>query len=125
MGIIATAQATIQTGKSKTRLILSTGRGFPFITAQRGRIKVASIILAPIMLPTERDASFLRMAVRVVTSSGSEVPRAITVKPMIVSLIPMPEAMVLPEETRNSAPKMIEAVPIIKKKIFEGISFFS
>ena len=125
VGIIAIEQAAMQTGKSKTRLTLSTGNGCPLITLQSGRIKVASIIFAPIIFPTESELSLLRIAVRVVTSSGSEVPSAITVKPMIVSLIPIPKAMVLPEETRNSAPKTIEAVPIRKKSAFDGISFFS
>ena len=83
------------------------------------------MIFAPMMLPTEREDSFLRMAVSVVTNSGRKVPKAITVNPMIVSLIPMPVARVFPEETRNSAPKTMEAVPIINHKIFDGISFFS
>ena len=108
VGITATAEARIQTGKSKMRLILSTGRACPLITAHKGRISVVSIMLAPTILPTESEFSFLRMAVRVVTSSGSEVPSAITVKPIMVSLIPMLVAMVLPEETRNSAPKTID-----------------
>ena len=115
----------MQIGKSNTRLIFSTGRGVPLITAQRGRIRVVSMILAPIMLPTESEFSFFLIAVRVVTSSGREVPSAITVKPMIASLMPMPDAIVLPDETRNSAPKTIAAVPIMKKITFPGISFFS
>ena len=122
---MAMAQAAMQTGKSNTRLMFSTGRGSPLITAQRGRIRVVSMMFAPTMLPTEREFSFLRMAVRVVTSSGREVPSAMTVKPMMVSLIPIPAAMVLPEETKNSAPNTMEAVPRMKKRIFEGSSFFS
>ena len=93
--------------------------------AQSGRIKVVSMMFAPMMLPTESEDSFLRIAVSVVTSSGRDVPRAITVKPTMVSLMPMPNAMVLPDATRNSAPKTIAAVPITKNAIFEGISFFS
>ena len=125
VGTTATAQAAIHTGKSNTRLIFSTGSAVPLITAQRGRISVVSMMFAPMMLPTESDDSFLRIAVRVVTSSGSDVPRAITVKPIIVSLMPIPVAIVLPDETRNSAPNTIEAVPRMKKKILEGTSFFS
>ena len=123
VGITARAQAAIQTGKSNTKLILSTGRAVPLITAHSGRINVASMIFAPIMLPTEREFSFLRIAVRVVTSSGKDVPNAITVKPIIVSLIPKPFAIVLPDETKASAPKIIAAVPKIKNKTLEGISF--
>ena len=117
VGMIATAQAVMHTGKSKIRFIFSTGRGCPFITAHKGRISVVSIMFAPIILPTEREFSFLRIAVSVVTNSGSDVPRAIIVKPIIVSLIPTLVAIVLPEETRNSAPKTIAAVPIINHKI--------
>ena len=125
VGTIATAQAAIQTGKSKTRLTLSTGSGFPLITAHKGSIKVVSIIFAPMIFPTESEFSFFLIAVSVVTSSGNDVPRAITVKPIIVSLIPIPAAMVLPEETRNSAPKTIEAVPMMKKIFFlERLRFF-
>ena len=109
-------------GKSKTRLNLSTGRGCPFITAHRGRISVVSIIFAPMTFPTERELSFLRIGVCVVTSSGKEVPRAMTVKPIIVSLIPIPEAIVLPDETRNSAPKTMDAVPRRKRMTLTGIS---
>ena len=97
----------------------------PLITAQRGRISVVSMMFAPMILPTESDDSFLRIAVSVVTSSGSDVPRAITVKPIIVSLMPISVAIVLPDETRNSAPNTIAAVPRTKKRTFEGISFFS
>ena len=88
--------------------ILSTGRGCPFITAHRGRISVVSIIFAPMTFPTERELSFLRIAVSVVTNSGKDVPRAMTVKPIIVSLIPIPEAIVFADETRNSAPKTMD-----------------
>ena len=125
VGTTATVQAAIQTGKSKTRLTLSTGSGCPLITEHKGSMSVESMILAPIIFPTEREFSFLRIAVSVVTSSGREVPSAITVKPIIVSLMPIPEAIVLPDETRNSAPKIIEAVPRIKKSTFDGTSFFS
>ena len=44
VGTTATAQAAIQTGKSNTRFILSTGRAVPFITAQSGRMSVVSMM---------------------------------------------------------------------------------
>ena len=42
-------------------------------------------MFAPMMLPTDSEDCFLRMAVMVVTSSGSDVPMAIMVAPMMAS----------------------------------------
>ena len=52
--------------------------------------------LAPIMLPTDMEASFLAMAVRVVTSSGKEVPMATMVTPMMLAGTPSSSASSLP-----------------------------
>ena len=52
-------------------------------------MRVRSKMFAPMMLPTERDACFLTMAVMVVTSSGSEVPMATMVMPMMFSGMPV------------------------------------
>ena len=123
VGIIATAQAAIHTGKSNTRLTASTGSASAFITAHKGSIRVASMMFAPMMLPTESEFSFFLIAVKVVTSSGKEVPSAITVNPIMVSLMPIPDAMVLPEETKNSAPSTMPIVPKTNQSIFLGISF--
>ena len=62
--------------------------GVPEAREQRGRIRVRSRMLAPMILPAERSCSFFRIAARVVTSSGMDVPTATTVMPMIRSGIP-------------------------------------
>ena len=48
------------------------------------------------MLPTDMEASFLAMAARVVTSSGSEVPMATMVTPMMLEGTPSSSASSLP-----------------------------
>ena len=70
-------------------------------------------ILLPMMLPTSSSCSFLRAAVMVVTSSGSEVPKATTVRAIIRSVIPMAAAIVDAELTTSWLPAMTPAKPII------------
>ena len=77
-----------QAGRSKVMAEGATGSGFPEAREQSGRIRVRSRMLAPMIFPADRSCSFLRMAVRVVTSSGMDVPTATTVMPMIRSGIP-------------------------------------
>ena len=64
----------------------------PETAEQTGRIMVRSITLAPTMLPTDMEASFFAMAVRVVTSSGKEVPMATMVTPMMLEGTPSSSA---------------------------------
>ena len=52
-------------------------------------------ILLPMMLPTMRSVSLRRAATMVVTSSGREVPRAMTVRAMMRSEIPMALAILV------------------------------
>ena len=68
----------------------------PDTAEHTGRIKVRSMTLAPMILPTDMEASFLAMAVRVVTSSGREVPMATMVTPMMLEGTPSCSASSLP-----------------------------
>ena len=68
-------------------------------------------MFAPMMLPTDRDDCFLRMAVMVVTSSGSEVPMAIMVAPMMASGTPSICASAVPLSISSCAPSTMAAAP--------------
>ena len=72
------------------------------------------MMLAPMMLPTESEDSFLRMAVRVVTSSGREVPMAIIVAAMMESGTPIIFASAEPLSIRSCAPSTMVAAPSTK-----------
>ncbi len=69
------------------------------------------MILAPKILPTEREDCFFTMAVMVVMSSGREVPTATMVTPMTRSEMPMNRASSLPLLTSKSAPQTMPTVP--------------
>ena len=71
-------------------------RAPPLTAEHTGRIMVRSMTLAPMMFPTDMEASFLAMAVRVVTSSGREVPMATMVTPMMLAGTPISRASSLP-----------------------------
>ena len=68
----------------------------PETAEHTGRIMVRSMTLAPMILPTDMEASFLAMAVRVVTSSGREVPMATMVTPIMAEGTPSSRASSLP-----------------------------
>lgn len=68
-------------------------------------------ILLPMILPTRSSFSCFLAAVIVVTSSGSDVPNATTVKAMIRSEIPIVLAMVDAEVTTSSLPPTTPARP--------------
>ena len=68
----------------------------PETAEHTGRISVRSMTLAPMMLPTDMDASFLAMAVSVVTNSGRLVPMATMVTPIILAGTPSSSANSLP-----------------------------
>ena len=76
-------------------------------------------MLLPIMLPTRSSFSFLRAAVMVVTSSGSEVPKATMVRAMIRSETPTMAARVEAESTTKLLPKITPArpTPVIRKDL--------
>ena len=68
---------------------------------QIGRISVKSIMFAPRILPTESEPAFLRIAVMVVTSSGSDVPIAIATTLMILCGTCRLSAISVPYLTRS------------------------
>ncbi len=78
-----------------------------------GRARTTQIlnILLPTMLPTKRSDSPFLAAVMVVISSGRDVPKAITVREMMRSEIPIEVAIVEAELTTSSLPAMTPARP--------------
>ena len=68
-------------------------------------------ILLPIMLPTRSSVSPFLAALIVVMSSGSEVPKAITVRAIMRSEIPMAVAMFDAEVTTSSLPPTTPTSP--------------
>ena len=72
-----------QNGRSRTIVWASTGSEPPPMNAQRGRIRVISMIFAPIILPADISLFFFIIDVIAVASSGREVPTATIVTPMI------------------------------------------
>ena len=73
-------------------------------------------ILLPTMLPTRRSDSPFLAAVMVVTSSGKEVPIAITVSEMMRSDIPNDVAMKVAELTTNWLPPTTPTKPKITNR---------
>ncbi len=70
--------------------------GLPCKSAHSGIISVRSMIFAPMILPTDSEDCFFRIAVMVVTSSGSEVPIAIMVAAITESGTPIMTASAEP-----------------------------
>ena len=70
------------------------------------------------MLPTESEDSFLRMAVRVVTNSGRDVPMAIIVAAMMESGTPIICASAEPLSMSSCAPSTMAAAPSTKPNRF-------
>ena len=86
-------------------------------------------MLLPTMLPTSRSLSPFLAAVTVVTSSGSEVPSAITEREMMRSEIPMVAARKEAELTTSSLPPTTPSRPAMTKKndlpsLYSGFSTF-
>ena len=112
-----------QTGISRNADCLPTVRVPPDKNAHIGRMRVKSMIFAPIMLPMESSDCFLATAVRVVTSSGKDVPIAIMVTPIIASDTPKWRAITVPSSTSKSAPTTTAAAPIKNLTILSAICF--
>ena len=102
----------------------ATGRGLPEMRLHIGMINVRSMILAPMIFPTPSDDCFLITAVMVVTSSGRDVPIAMIVTEITLSLMPKDVAIMLPLSTNRSAPKTIASAPSMNFNIFEKITAF-
>ena len=83
-----------------------------------GRARTTQILkmLLPIMFPTRRSLSPFLAAVIVVTSSGREVPRAMTVRDMMRSEIPIAVAMVEAELTTSWLPATTPASPTMTRR---------
>ena len=88
----------------------------PAKTTGRARTMQMLKMLLPTMLPTSRSDSPFLAAVMVVTSSGSEVPMAITVSEMMRSEMPIVLAMKDAEFTTNWLPPTTPIKPSITKR---------
>lgn len=82
------------------------------------RIKRILKILDPMIFPRAMSVFFLYAAIAEVASSGSEVPTAIIVSPMILSLIPRvfaihtaPLIIHSPQRTSPANPRIIQVIP--------------
>ena len=100
-----------QAGMSQYMLWVPKGSALPETSEHSGRMTVRSMMFAPMMLPTDSSDWCLRMAVMAVTSSGSDVPTAIMVTPMMASGTPSAAASAEPLSTISCAPMTIPAVP--------------
>ena len=69
-------------------------------------------MLEPNRLPNAKSVSPFLAAITEVNSSGRLVPKASTVRPMIRSEIPSPEAKLWAESINHSEPKYRHAPPI-------------
>lgn len=103
-------------GISICAICSETGSFSPLSNVQIGKIKAESIIFAPIIFPTDKEDSFFRIAVTVVTSSGKDVPIATIVTEIIASLICRISAILQAECTSNSEPATIHTAPIQNQK---------
>ena len=79
-------------------------------TGRPSTIQILKMLL-PMMLPTMSSFSCLLAAVMVVTSSGSEVPKATTVKAMMRSEMPITVAILEAELTTSWLPPTTPARP--------------
>ena len=122
VGIIAMQIISIQTGISRNADCFPTGSVPPERNAHIGKIIVKSIMFAPMILPMDKSDCFLAIAVMVVTNSGSEVPTAIIVTPIIASETPNRCAITVPSSTNKSAPITIPAAPRMNFAILIKIS---
>ena len=87
------------------------GATVPKISAGRPSTMQILKILLPMMLPTSNSVSFFLAAAMVVTSSGSDVPKATMVSAIMRSDTPKVCAILVAEFTTSSAPPMIPARP--------------
>lgn len=123
-GITAIHPTKKQAGRSKAAEFADTGSSLPDINELKGRISDRSRILAPRIFPTERSDCLLAIAVSVVTSSGKDVPTAMTVTPIMRSDTPAYRARVLSFSTGSCAPITIPIYPAANFRMFCTISLF-
>lgn len=114
--------ATIQSSAAETTIIITSsisklsGLMPPKIAIGSPNTMQMLKILLPIILPTRSSFSWRLAAVMVVTSSGSEVPKATTVRAIIRSEMPITEAISEAELTTSSLPPTTPARPKITNK---------
>ena len=96
-----------------------------FINVQSGRIRDKSMMFAPMMLPTDKSAFFLTIDVIAVTNSGSDVPTARIVTPIMPSGTFNARASSAPLSLISCAPQKIAAAPTTNNTMFLPMSFFS
>jgi hypothetical protein len=97
-------------GNSKKRVSLGTFNGLTNATDPKTRSILK--ILLPITFPTQISVSFLRTLTTDVAISGTEVPKATTVIPMTISLIPKLPAIKIADLTNTCEPTKRHAKPI-------------
>ena len=124
MGNNATTDTKIHTGISINAICVETGRLFPPSNVHTGRINAESIMFAPTIFPTDKEDSFLMIAVTVVTNYGREVPIATIVTDMISSLICNFSTISHADFTRISEPTTIATAPIKNQTNIFQHSFF-
>ena len=100
---LASTQSNIEEIISIARSIISKLFGVMPPAKATGRAKTMQILkmLLPTILPTKRSLSFFLAAMIVVISSGNEVPRAIIVREIMRSEIPIAVAMLEAELTTS------------------------
>lgn len=81
-------------------------------------------ILLPIILPTKISCSFFRDDIIVVTSSGSDVPIAIIVSDIILSVTPIFLAILVALSTTKSLPRTIAIRPNTVNNMAIGVVYF-
>jgi hypothetical protein len=107
--------AEIIMGNSLLRMGCSTLRGE--ISADNPRINPMLAILLPIILPKAILSVFLIIATKLTHASGDEVPKATTVSPMIIGLIPKNLAILDEPRTSPSPPRYKSIKPKKNKNI--------
>ncbi len=118
--------------KRKSRTIAKRAKGISFLTVQvlifkgtmaadNPKMKRILKILLPIMFPMAMSAVPLKAEKTLTVSSGIEVPKATTVKPITKDGIPITLAKEAESRTNISAPKTKTTKPIIKRKTVKNI----
>ncbi len=112
------------TRATKSRAAKLSGVTVPKIATGMPRTTQILKMFEPRILPRTRPVSPFRAATTVVTSSGREVPRAITVKAITRSETPTRVAISEAESTTKFEPKIIPRRPIrVKRRDFPSFHF--
>jgi hypothetical protein len=96
-----------------------------FSTADNPSTRAMLQILLPTTFPTAIMLLPFIEDTRLTTSSGAEVPKATTVKPMTIGVIPRLRARLEEPLTSHSAPKYSNTKPTRQYRIYRTIASFS